>query len=660
MEKEKVLERINFLSDELRKHGHLYYDLDSPVISDYEYDRMMRELEELEREYPEFIKEDSPSQVVGGTAGSSFEDVFHEVQMLSLGDVFSYEELESFVQKIKEKYPDAVFSVEPKIDGLSVSLEYSHGLFQRGSTRGNGITGEDITENLKTINGLPLSFENAPDFMELRGEVYMPKSSFERLQQTSGNMFKNTRNAAAGSLRQKNASVTRQRNLKIFIFNVQQYSDKNISFENHSQQLDYLKENGFPSVNHYLCENMEKIKAAVQKINSERYDFDYDIDGAVVKLDMLSLREELGNTSKVPRWAIAYKYPPETQETVVKSIELCVGRTGIITPTAVFEPVFISGTTVSRATLNNQSYINEKKLNIGDTVIVRKAGEIIPEIVCVTKHNEGNGVFQIPLKCPVCSSEVVMDKDQKSAYCTNIYCPAQLEQSIIHFVSKNAMNITGLGPSVVKKLISNGYIEKAADIYTLTSDQLSELDNFGEKSVSNLLDAIEASKSASLENVIAALGIRGVGIQTARILAEKYKNMDNFLAVKKEELSAVNGIGDIMADDIYACIQNEKFIENINQMKSCGVKMEYKSASDGGGNLKFDGLNFVITGKFEMGSRDEITDIVKSFGGNVSGSVSKKTDYLLAGEKAGSKLKKAQELGVKIISEENLNEFLEG
>jgi DNA ligase (NAD+) len=656
MDKEKAKEKIAFLSSELKKHNHSYYDLDNPTISDYEYDMLLKELIELENLYPEFRLPDSPTSEVGGTAKSTFEKVNHTVKMLSLGDVFSYDEIKDFVFKIQSRYENVSFSVEPKIDGLSISLEYENGRLLRGSTRGNGDIGEDISENLRAIADIPSYIDFKSSFLEVRCEAYMPKKSFETLQNNTNNLFKNSRNAAAGSLRQKDPSITKERDLSVFAFNIQQIQSDEYNFSNHSEQLAFLSKLGFKVVESSICSTYDEIISIIENIGKERNNLSYDIDGIVIKVNDLSQRADLGNTAKVPRWAIAYKFPPEEKETIINDIELNVGRTGIITPTAVFDPVFISGSVVSRATLNNQSYINEKSINIGDKVLIRKAGEIIPEIVSNINHIEENGIYKIPDKCPICNSDVIFSDDLKSAYCMNQFCPSQIENSIIHFVSKNAMNIVGMGEAVVRKLISNEFIKVSSDIYYLKEDQLLQIDKLKEKSVANLLNSIDKSKSSNLDNLIFALGIKNVGLQTAKLIAEKYRNIDNFLATKVEELSTIDGIGDIVASDIVRTISDSYFIENIEKLKYAGVNTEYISKEVNG---KYSGLEFVITGKFEYGSRKLITEKIISMGGKVSNSVTKKTNYLLAGEKSGSKLKKAQELGIEVIGENRLLEFLE-
>lgn len=657
MDTKTASKKIDDLTSELLNYNHLYYDLDSPKISDYEYDMKLRELEKLEGEFPQFRREDSPTINVGGVASSSFESVEHTVPMLSLGDVFSYGELDEFCEKILKEYPDTVFSVEPKIDGLSVSLEYVNGKFIRGSTRGNGHTGEDITENLKKIKSIPMYVTNSPDNFELRGEVYMPKDSFELLQKETSGAFKNTRNAAAGSLRQKNPEITLKRKLGIFIFNVQITSDTKLDL--HSSQLDYLKKLGFNVIPSYLCKNIDEIVSIIEKIADDKKNiYDFDIDGVVIKVDSLKQRESLGTTAKIPKWAIAYKYPPEEKETVIRDIKLTVGRTGIITPTAIFDTVQVSGTSVSRATLNNQSYINEKNVNIGDTVLVRKAGEIIPEIVRTIKHIEENGVFKIPDRCPICNSKVSFEENGKAAYCTNTFCPSQIEQSIIHFVSKNAMDITGLGNQIVKKLLGNGLIKSSADIYDLSKEQILELENFKEKSADNLIRAIEKSKSKNLNNLIFALGIRNVGFQTAGLLAKKFKTLDNFILADEESILSIDGIGDVIAKNICNTKKDNHFLDNIEKLKNAGVNTVFIESS-ASGDGKLNGKTVVITGTFSIGSREKISEMITAAGGKVSSSVSKKTDYLFAGEKAGSKLSKAESLGIKIINEENIKDFLE-
>ncbi|MCC8042222.1 MAG: NAD-dependent DNA ligase LigA [Oscillospiraceae bacterium] len=643
----------------LEYHNKRYYDNDDPEIEDYEYDRLKKELEGIEKEHPELITPDSPTQHVGGHPSSTFEKVSHTVQMASLQDVFSKAEVSDFINKCNEslgRQQAAAFSVEPKIDGLSVSLEYVDGIFTRGSTRGDGFVGEDVTENLKTIKSIPKKLKTAVPYLEVRGEVYMPVESFERLverQEMNGEKpAKNPRNAAAGSLRQKDSRITAERQLDIFIFNVQQA--EGIEFTSHVESLEWLKNQGFPVIDGYeLLADSEDIGDKIDRIGNSRGGLAYDIDGAVVKLDNLSDRITLGATAKVPKWAIAYKYPPEEKETTLLSIEVNVGRTGAVTPVAVFETIRLAGTDVSRAVLHNQEFISEKDIRVGDRIVVRKAGEIIPEVLRSVSHKENSQPFVLPEYCPVCGAATVRYEDEAVLRCPNAECPAQIERSIIHFASKGAMGIDGLGPAIVKQLIDKKLIFNVSDIYRLRAEQLSALERFGEKSAENLVQAIEASKPAPLDRVIYALGIRNIGAGAAKLLCEEFGDIDSIMNATAEQLSQIDGFGGVMSENIAKAFSEKHFRHLVEELKGVGVKMEYERQEKG--DNRFSGLTFVLTGTLPTLKRDQAKAIIESLGGKVSGSVSKKTSYVLAGEEAGSKLTKAQELGIAIISEE---EFL--
>ncbi len=649
--------RIEELSALLDKYSYQYYVLDNPEISDYEFDMLMQELKSLEEQFPELILPTSPTQRVGGMALNKFEKVSHAVQMASLQDVFSFEQVESFVQKCREELGSVEFSVEPKIDGLSVSLEYENGIFTRGSTRGDGFVGEDVTANLRTIRSIPLKIENAPEFLEVRGEVYMPRDSFFSLveqQELKGEApFKNPRNAAAGSLRQKDSKITAKRRLDIFIFNVQQITGR--EYETHTQSLDDLKAMGFRTLPSYrICTESAEIRAEIDRIGNERAEFGFDIDGVVIKVNILSQRDIMGTTSKTPKWAVAYKYPPEEKETKLLDIEVNVGRTGAITPVAVFEPILLAGTSVSRAVLHNQDFIDEKDIRIGDIIVVRKAGEIIPEVLRSVSHEENSEKFSLPTVCPVCGTPSVRDDGESVLRCPNVSCPAQLLKNMIHFASRNAMNIDGLGEANMKLLVESGLVKSTADLYILKKEQLTELERFGEKSAENLVNAIEASKKNEADRLVFGLGIRNIGQKAATLLCEKFGGVEALLNAEKDEISAIEGFGDVMAESVYNALREQHTIELISRLREYGVNMTYskKSTSDD----RFSGLTFVLTGTLPTMKRDEAKKLIESFGGKVSGSVSKKTSFVVAGEEAGSKLVKAQELGIEILSEAELIE----
>ena len=648
--------RISELTEILEKANHNYYDLDNPTLEDDEYDAYMRELRGIEQEFPELLSNNSPSQRVGGSAQNTFEKVSHAVQMASLQDVFSEEEVKSFLERAAEAGAKE-FTVEPKIDGLSVSLEYENGKLVRGSTRGDGFVGENITANLKTIRSVPLKLSENIPFLEVRGEVYMPKESFGKLceiQEKNGESLpKNPRNAAAGSLRQKDSKITAERGLDIFCFNVQQVSG--IEFKTHSESLEYLEKYGFRVIPDYrVCRTADEVLARISEIGQMRLSLPFDIDGAVVKVNDLALRTEMGATAKTPKWAVAFKYPPEEKETTLNSIEINVGRTGALTPVANFDTIQLAGTSVSRAVLHNQDYISEKDIRVGDRIVVRKAGDIIPEVVRSVSHAEKSEPFFIPQICPVCGSEAVRDDDEAVIRCRNISCPAQILHSIEHFASRNAMNIDGLGEAIVEQLINAGLIHTVADLYTLDIQDLTSLERFGQKSAENLLAAIEKSKQNELPKLIYALGIRGIGGRAA-LLCEKFGDMDGIMAASEEDISSIDGFGDVLAKSVYTAMREPHRIELINRLKELGLNMKYESkkVSD-----KLSGLTFVLTGTLPTLKREQAKEMIEQRGGKCSGSVSKKTSYVLAGEEAGSKLTKANELGIPVLTEEQFLNML--
>ncbi|MBQ6380377.1 MAG: NAD-dependent DNA ligase LigA [Clostridia bacterium] len=659
MEFQTAKARAEQLRKELKYHSDLYYNQDKPEISDYEYDMLNNELKRIEAEFPELITADSPTQIVGGKASKLFEKVTHAVKMESLQDVFSVEEVESFIEKIKADFPDAAFTVEPKIDGLSVSLEYENGTFVRGSTRGDGVIGEDVTTNLMQIQDIPHKIAGEVPYLEVRGEVYMPHDSFfqciQKQEEAGEEPFKNPRNAAAGSLRQKNSAVVAERNLSIFIFNVQAVEGKR--FQTHKESLDFLKECGFSVVPGYtLCDNAAQVKAQIEAIGQSRGNFAFDIDGAVVKTNALAQREELGSTAKFPKWAVAFKYPPEEKETVLKDIEINVGRTGVLTPTGVFEPVILAGTTVSRATLHNQDFIDEKGLQIGDTVLLRKAGEIIPEVLRVTKHDESKGSYQLPATCPSCGAPVYRLNDEAAVRCLNDQCPAQIVRVLIHFASRDAYGIEGLGEAIVELLVKNGLIASPEDIFKLKEEDLLALEGFQQTSVNNLLGAIEKSKSNDLSKLIFALGIRHIGAKNAAQLAVHFGSMDALMAAGEEDILAIEGFGEIMAKSVVEFFATEQNRAMIESLAALGLNMQSLATIK---DERFKGQTFVLTGSLSKFTRSEASKIIESYGGKTSGSVSKKTSVVLAGEAAGSKLTKAQSLGIKIITEDEFEEMIQ-
>ena len=654
---DEAKKQIDELVEILNYHSHKYYVLDDPEISDYDYDMMQNKLKELEAQFPQLVRKDSPTQRVGGEPVSSFEKVTHTVQMGSLSDVFSFAQVEDFINKTTEAVDSPEYVVEPKIDGLSVSLEYVNGEFSRGSTRGDGFVGEDVTKNLKTILSIPMKLKEEIPFLEVRGEVYMPRSVFLKLVEeqveNDEQPFKNPRNAAAGSLRQKDSSIAAKRKLDIFVFNVQQIEGKKLT--SHKQSLDYMRELGFKVVPEYIkVSDFESVRKKIDIIGTNRFELPYDIDGVVIKVDDFNQRETLGSTAKTPRWAVAYKFPPEEKETVLKEIELNVGRTGAITPVAIFEPIILAGTSVSRATLHNQDFIDEKNISIGDTIVVRKAGDIIPEVLSVSIKSSNGKSFKLPDKCPVCGTEVVKSEDEAAVRCPNVSCPAQIFRSIVHFASKGAMNIEGLGPAIVHTLLDNNLIKTVADLYKITADDLLKLENFKEKSAGNLIAAIENSKKNTLDRLVFGLGIRNIGQASAKLLCEKFKTLEGIMNATAEEIAEIEGFGEIMAQSVVSSLKEAHMKELVQRLIASGLNTAFESKIS---DNRFEGLTFVLTGALPNLKRDEAKAIIESFGGKVSGSVSKKTSYVVAGEEAGSKLIKAQELGIKIISEEELLEM---
>ncbi|MDP4133317.1 MAG: NAD-dependent DNA ligase LigA [Bacillota bacterium] len=651
---------INELRDLLRHHSYLYYVKDAPEITDYEYDMLMRELLKMEAEHPDEVPPDSPSKRVGGESALGFDKVVHGVPLQSLTDAFSYQELLDFDKRVKNECPDAEYVVEVKIDGLSVSLEYTDGVFTRGATRGDGLIGEDVTQNLKTVGSIPLRLKE-PVTITVRGEVYMPRKTFyalnEQREEDGEAPFKNPRNAAAGSLRQLDSKITAKRNLDILVFNLQSIKDK--TFKRHSESLDYMDELGFKMVPvRKLCKTMDEAIKEIEKIGKGEYNLPFDIDGAVIKVDGIAHREKLGTTSKAPRWAVAYKYPPERKETKILNIFVQVGRTGVLTPNAVMEPVFIGGTTVSRATLHNIDYIRQKDIKIGDTVVIQKAGEIIPEIVSVNKEKRcgSEEIFYMPDHCPVCKARVTRPEGEVAVRCTGNECPAQLARNIEHFVSRDAMDIAGLGPAIVNQLLDKQLIKSTSDLYYLKAEEVIKLDKMGEKSATNLMEALENSKKNDLSKLIYALGIRQVGARAGKTLAKRFKTLDNFMSASFEQLSSIDDIGPVTAQNIIDYFAEPQNIENIGRLLEAGVNT--KLTGQEGNDLRFKDLTFVLTGTLESYTRDEASAIIESFGGKVSSSVSKKTDYVLYGEAAGSKLDKARDLEVKLLMQEDFNEMI--
>lgn len=657
MNEQDAKKRIDELVKLLNYHSQLYYVEDRNEITDYEYDMLQQELKGLEEQFPQFVRSDSPTQRVGGKAISIFEKVTHRVQMGSLQDVFSFEQVRSFVETVQQAVDKPQFVVEPKIDGLSVSLEYHNGELAIGSTRGDGFVGEDVTSNLKTVKSIPIKINEELPLIEVRGETYMPRNVFLKLvkeqEDNDEQPFKNPRNAAAGSLRQKDPKIAAKRKLDIFVFNVQQIEGKELT--SHKESLDYLKTLGFKTIPDYKrVSTADEVIGCIKAIGEKRFDLPFDIDGVVIKVDDFRQREILGATAKVPKWAVAYKFPPEEKTSKLLDIELNVGRTGAITPVAVFEPVFLAGTSVSRATLHNQDFIREKNISVGDIIKVRKAGDIIPEVLgSVEKH--GDGVFTLPECCPVCGTKLVKSEEEAAVRCPNVECPAQIFRSIVHFASKGAMNIDGLGPQIVHTLLDNKLITSVADLYTLSENKLLQLDNFKEKSVSNLLSAIEKSKSNSLDRLVFGLGIRNIGQASAKLLCDKFGDLDNIMNASAEQISEIDGFGGVMAQSVYNAFHEEHMIELIKRLKECGINTKYEKIQI---DDRFAGKTFVLTGTLPTLKRSEAKALIEKYGGKASGSVSKKTDYVLAGEEAGSKLDKAQQLGIEIITEEQFKDMI--
>ena len=653
-------ERIIELTKQLNEANHRYYVLDDPIMLDFEYDRLLRELENLEAEYPQFALPESPTKRVGGEALSKFEKVNHAVPLMSLQDVFSLEELNEFLEKILQENPGTEFTVEPKIDGLSVALEYENGVFVRGATRGDGEVGEDVTENLKTIFSIPMTIPNAPAKLIVRGEVYMPKKSFEKLnaaQEMEGKpLFANPRNAAAGSLRQLDPKIAAKRGLDIFVFNVQ--LAEGVTFKTHEESLRYLEKLQFKVVSWTTHSDIKEINRQILAINENREQLTCDIDGAVIKVNDLALREKLGATAKFPRWAAAYKYPPEIKPTVVEDIVVQVGRTGVLTPKAVVRPVRLAGTTVTNATLHNQDFISQRDIRIGDTVLIRKAGEIIPEIleVDVSKRPSEAAPYLLPANCPICGAPTQKDEDGVFLRCTGISCPAQLSRNIAHFVSRDAMDIEGLGASIVDALIEKGLLKSAADIYYLTLEDVKSLWQKGDTAAKKLISAIEDSKSRDLGRLIFALGIRQVGAKTGKYLASHFGSMDALMSATAEELTELSDIGGVTAQSIYDWFHQEQSVEIVEKLRNAGVNFTCLQQIN---DTRFSGLTFVLTGALQKFTREEATEKIESFGGKVSGSVSKKTSYVVVGENAGSKERKAKELGVAILPEDAFLEMLQ-
>lgn len=664
MKFEEAKNKVKELREIIEYHNKKYYDDDNPEISDFEYDMLTNELKNIEKEYPELITQDSNTQKVGGHVKKGFKEVIHEVPLQSLQDIFSFEELIEFDKRIKKQSIEfgkpTKYVVETKIDGLSAALKYVDGKFVEGATRGNGLIGEDVTVNLKTVKTIPHNLKEKIN-ITVRGEVFISKSDFEKMNEERSleeqTLFANARNAAAGSLRQLDSKITALRPLNIYIFNVQKIEGK--KFNSHFEELNYLENLGF-NVNpvRILCDNVEQAIQAIQKIGEDREHLTFGIDGAVVKVDNLSLREDIGTTSKVPKWAIAYKYPPERKQTILKDIICQVGRTGVITPMAILEPVCVAGSTISKTTLHNEDFIKEKDLKIGDTVIIQKAGDVIPEVVEVVKEKRTGKekIFNMPVQCPVCGAIAVREEGEAAIRCTGIECPAKLLRNIIHFVSKEGMDIDGLGESIVEQLIKNKLIENIADIYSLKLEDIASLKKNGNKFAQNLINAIDNSKNNDLNKLITALGIRHIGAKSAKTLAKHFKNIDNIMKANVEELSEIEDVGEITAKSIYNFFRQEQTVDLIQRLKEANVNM--KNMQEELNDTRFAGLTFVLTGSLENYTREQAGEIIEKFGGKVSSSVSKKTSYVLAGEEAGSKLTKAQNLGITILSEQEFTKLI--
>lgn len=652
-------EEMKQLRDTLNENARLYYTLDASTMSDYEYDRLYRRLQDLERQHPEEITPDSPTQRVGDQTLNDFAEVMHPVPLESLEDVFDGDEVRAFLQKVRETLPRAAYSVEPKVDGLSVALEYRNGVFYQGATRGNGRVGEDVTENLRTIRSIPKTLPEKLPRLIVRGEVYMARSVFEeineRLELEGKTLMANPRNAAAGSLRQKDPRICAQRRLDIAVFNLQLAEGRD--FATHTESIAYLREQGFPTIPHALLSDADDILREIDRLGDTRMTFPFDIDGAVVKLNDLSDRDILGSTAKCPKWAVAYKYPPEQKATKLKNIVVQVGRTGVLTPKAELEPVRLAGTTVTYATLHNQDYITQKDIRIGDTVIVQKAGEIIPEIVEVVRQERPAGTkpYYLPTVCPVCGAPVARDADGAAIRCTGAECPAQLLRNLTHFAGRNAMDIDGLGPAVLQQLVEAGLVANAADLYDLSVQDMARLERMGEKSAQNAVNAIAKSKENDLWRLIYALGIRQVGEKAAKVIAAHFGSYDDFASASMEELVAIDDIGEVTAEYIRAWVNSPQSQDLMARLKAAGVNMVCKEERL---DNRFAGMTFVLTGALERFTRDEAGEMIEKRGGKSSGSVSKKTTYVVAGENAGSKLRKAQELHIPVLTEEEFLDLL--
>ena len=655
MELEQAKKRVEELRAVIEKNNRLYYDQDAPELEDFEYDALMRELRALENQFPQLLTEDSPTQKVGGTASSKLPKVTHSVKMESLLDAFSYDELRDFDRRVRDAGIEPEYVVEIKIDGLSCSLEYENGELVRASTRGDGVVGEDVTANVRAIKKIPKKLKNAPEFLEVRGEVYMPHEAFQHLcaeQELQGAApFKNPRNAAAGSLRQKDAKITGSRGLSIFVFNVQQVRGKELT--THAESLDYLKSLGLPvSPRYHIVHDIEDAIKEIEQIGQNRSKLDFDMDGAVIKVNHFAQRDLMGSTNKFPRWAIAFKYPPEVKETTLRSIEVAVGRTGVLTPTACFDPVFLAGTTVARATLHNEDFIRQFGLCIGDTIQVRKAGDIIPEVIGVVHHPENAEPYRMPTACPSCGAPVVHLEDEAALRCVNPECPAQSLRNIIHFASRDAMDIDGLGTAVATQLVEKGLVHTVSDLYDLTLEQLLTLEKFKEKKATNLLHAIENSKQNNLDKLLFGFGIRNIGDKAAALLAEHFGTLEAIREADIEKISEINGFGGVMGQSVVEFFAKDGTTDLIRRLADAGVNMTWKGEPKGD---KLAGMTLVVTGTLETLSRNEAEALIVKNGGKASGSVSKKTAYVVAGTAAGSKLTKAQALGVPVLTEE---EFL--
>ena len=658
MELEQAQKRVEELRAVIEKNNRLYYDQDAPELEDFEYDALTRELKELEAQYPELVTAASPTQHVGGTPSGRFQKVTHAVKMESLLDAFSYDELRDFDRRVRDAGIEPEYVVEIKIDGLSCSLEYENGELVRASTRGDGVVGEDVTANVRAIKKIPKKLKNAPEFLEVRGEVYMPHEAFQHLcaeQELQGAApFKNPRNAAAGSLRQKDAKITGSRGLSIFVFNVQQVRGKELT--THAESLDYLKSLGLPvSPRYHIVHDIEDAIKEIEQIGQNRSKLDFDMDGAVIKVNHFAQRDRMGSTNKFPRWAIAFKYPPEVKETTLRSIEVAVGRTGVLTPTACFDPVFLAGTTVARATLHNEDFIRQFGLCIGDTIQVRKAGDIIPEVIGVVHHPEDAAPYQMPEVCPSCGAPVVHLEDEAALRCVNPECPAQSLRNIIHFASRDAMDIDGLGTAVATQLVDKGLVHSAADLYDLTLEQLLTLEKFKEKSATNLLHAIENSKQNNLDKLLFGFGIRNIGDKAAALLGEHFGSMDALRQATAEQMCEIDGFGEVMAQSVLEFFAKDGTTDLLNRLARDGVNMQWTGEKKG---TALAGMTLVVTGTLPTLSRQEAEALITQNGGKAAGSVSKKTSYVVAGEAAGSKLTKAQTLGIPVLDEAGLYQLI--